>query len=226
VDAELISTASLARLPVFPLPKAVLFPGTVLPLHVFEPRYRQMIADALAGDKTIAIVLIKEGSDGADGQLEPQAPIHDVACAGRIIHADELEDGRYNILVQGAARVRLREELALEKPYRRFTAEIIERPGDAEQHSASRELARLQSCVLSLRTSVQESDAQLVEVLRSTSDPVLLADILSAAVIADAAVQQYLLSELDFAARLRTLIDALAEVMVRSGAPPKEAQMN
>ncbi len=220
-----MSSSTLARLPIFPLPKAVLFPGTVLPLHVFEPRYRQMVADALEGDRAIAIVLIEGGEAGDEVQTAP-APIHEVACAGRIIHADKLEDGRYNILLQGVTRVRLLEELPLDKPYRRFRAEPIAGPGDAELARASRELARLQSCVLSLRSSVQESDAQLVEVLRSTSDPVQLADILSAAVVSDVDLQQRLLAERDFATRVRTLIDVLAEVMVKTGEPPKELQMN
>jgi uncharacterized protein len=226
VDVESLSAAALECLPVFPLPKAVLFPGTVLPLHVFEARYCQMVADALAGEKAIAVVLLKPGPRGVDDAMSSSAEIHDVACAGRIIHADKLENGRYNILLQGVARVRLVNELSLLGGYRRFKSEIIERPNDRQLAAASRELARLQSCVLSLRTSVQKSDAQLVEVLRSTSDPVQLADILAAAVISDSEVQQYLLAQPDFAVRLRTLIDGLAEVMVKTGEPPKEARMN
>jgi Lon protease-like protein len=222
VDLEPLNLATLSHLPVFPLPRAVLFPGTVLPLHVFEPRYVDMVTDALAGDRTLAIVMLKDEA----AEAESAAPIHDVACAGRIIHADRLDNGRYNILLQGMHRVRLLEELPLERAYRRFRAEIIPRPSEAELVRASRELGRMQSCVLSLRSSVAESDEQLVEVLRSTPDPVQLADILSAAVVSDSALQQSLLAEADFQSRLKSLIDALADVMVRTGAPPREAQMN
>src|SRR5262245_18602117 len=104
-----------------------------------------MVADALEGDKTIAVVMLKPGPDGVEDVASATAPIFDVACAGHIIHGDELENGRYNILLQGHACVRLLEELPLERPYRRFRAEAIERPTEAELGRASRELARLQS---------------------------------------------------------------------------------
>ncbi len=222
MELEPINLATLSHLPVFPLPRAVLFPGTVLPLHVFEPRYREMVADALAGDRTLAVVMLKDEA----AEAERAAPIHEVACVGRIIHADKLDGGRYNILLQGMHRVRLLEELPLERSYRRFRSEIIPRPSEPELARASRELARMQSCVLSLRSSVAESDEQLVEVLRSTPDPVQLADILAAAVVSDSALQQALLAEPDIQARLRRLIDALAEVMARSPAPLRATQMN
>ncbi len=213
--------ATLRQLPVFALPSTVLFPGTVLPLHIFEPRYRRMVADVLAGDASLALVM--QRSDGPPGD-EPL--LHEVGCLGRIIHADELEGGRYNILLQGSHRVRLLEELPREKPYRRFRANIIERPSGRDLGCAAQELGRLQSCVLSLRQSLETRDEQLCEVLRSTSDPIQLADVLAAAVVSDCDLQQHLLACESFAERVRALIDALADVMVRTGEPPKEARMN
>jgi uncharacterized protein len=101
------------RIPLFPLPGVVLLPGTILPLHIFEPRYRAMVADALQGDRTIGMALLKPGQDS------PNAPprIYPVGGAGEIIEAEELEDGRYNILLEGRFRFRVLEEAPAD-PYR------------------------------------------------------------------------------------------------------------
>jgi Lon protease-like protein len=82
----------------FPLPNLVLIPKVVLPLHIFEPRYRQMTADALAGDRLIAMVLLKEGVEDA---YEAAPPIHTIACLGKIVDDQRLPDGRYHIVLRG-----------------------------------------------------------------------------------------------------------------------------
>lgn len=94
--------------PVFPLPEVVLFPEAVLPLHVFEPRYRALAKDAVAGDGWIVIALLKPGWEM---DYEGRPPIHDVACAGQIVHSEELPDGRWYLTLKGVVRVRLVEEL-------------------------------------------------------------------------------------------------------------------
>jgi Lon protease-like protein len=106
-------------LPLFPLPNVVLFPGIPLPLHIFEPRYRQMVADALAGDRRLGMVLLQPGWE-ADYAGRP--PIFPIGCSGVIVHASKLDDGRYNIVLNGVVRVRvIQEDHAL--PYRRATVE-------------------------------------------------------------------------------------------------------
>src|SRR3954464_5450973 len=87
----------------FPLPNLVLFPHVVQGLHVFEPRYRQMTADALAGDGLIALVQLKDGEDETAGR----PAIESVACLGRIVWHEELPDGRYNLRLQGLRRARV-----------------------------------------------------------------------------------------------------------------------
>jgi Lon protease-like protein len=221
VQSEPLPITAFEHLPVFVLPDVVLFPGTVLPLRVFETGYCNMVADALKGDRALAVVLRKTGLDACG-----QPALHDIAGAGRIIHADELPEGRYNILVHGLCRVRLTEEIQCNRGYRRFKATVVPPPDEHDLERAKQELAKLQSCVLSLRSSVAETDAQLVEVLRSTSDPLELADILAATLVSEPERQQYYLSAVDLRERLGNLIDALAEVMVRIGAPPKTAMMN
>ncbi len=109
--------------PVFPLPDVVLMPDQQLPLHIFEPRYRAMVRDALDGPGWILVVPIF-GDDE-----EPMPAIPSVATAGRIVARQLLPDGRYNILVEGSVRVRL-EELPFEAPYRRARVTPLAEPPD------------------------------------------------------------------------------------------------
>jgi Lon protease-like protein len=91
-------------IPIFPLPNVVLFPGVFLPLHIFEPRYREMVGDALEGDRVIGMVLLKpEGL----GDYEVQPPIYPVGCAGLITHVERLADGRFNIILRGLQKFRV-----------------------------------------------------------------------------------------------------------------------
>jgi uncharacterized protein len=108
------------RLPVFPLPNLVFFPKTYLPLHIFEPRYRQMIAETTLGGQCIAMALLKEGWE-PDYYGNP--PIYPTLCVGRIVSVQPLSDGRSNILLQGLERCEVDEE-HFDKPYREATIRI------------------------------------------------------------------------------------------------------
>jgi len=109
------------RIPLFPLPGVVLLPGTLLPLHIFEPRYRAMVADALAGGRTIGMAMLKTGWEMAPDD----PPIHAIGGAGEIVESEELEDGRYNILLRGQFRYRIVREETVETPYRMARVEEI-----------------------------------------------------------------------------------------------------
>lgn len=106
-------------IPLFPLPGVVLFPGTLLPLHVFEPRYRALVAHALESDRVIGMAMIS----ASEPELVPGLPaIRDFGGAGRIVEHEVLEDGRYNIILEGTFRFRIvREEPT--RPYRTATVE-------------------------------------------------------------------------------------------------------
>jgi len=99
-------------IPLFPLPGVALFPELPLPLHIFEPRYRTMLKDSLAGSRFIGIVQVKPGREG-----DP-SPIFSIGCAGRIEGVAELEDGRSNIVLRGVSRFSIDEELSEGRPYR------------------------------------------------------------------------------------------------------------
>jgi uncharacterized protein len=91
-------------IPIFPLPNAVLFPNVFMPLHIFEPRYRAMVADALADDRMIGMVLLKPGHET---EYEGRPPVFEIGCAGLITHSEPLPDGRFNIVLRGIEKFRV-----------------------------------------------------------------------------------------------------------------------
>jgi len=116
-------------IPLFPLPNVVLFPNVFLPLHIFEPRYRQMVADALHGDRIIGMVLLRPGFE-ADYQGRP--PIYAVGCAGVITHSQPLADGRYDIVLRGMEKFRIASE-DTSRPYRIGQVEPLAEPIPAQE---------------------------------------------------------------------------------------------
>jgi len=108
------------RLSIFPLTGAVLYPGLQLPLHIFEPRYRAMVTDALARDRRIGMIQPQRPED--------DAPLFTVGCVGKIADVEALEDGRFNLVLEGEARFRLIRELEVITPFRQIQAELLEDP--------------------------------------------------------------------------------------------------
>jgi Lon protease-like protein len=106
---------ALLRVPVFPLAGALLFPGGQLPLHIFEPRYRAMVRDALASDRLIAMVQPRD-------EKEPPA-LFEIGCIGRIGACDELDDGGFNLVLEGLSRFRIAREAEVDTPYRQVDAD-------------------------------------------------------------------------------------------------------
>jgi uncharacterized protein len=130
-----VTTPLPSPLPLFPLPDVVLFPHMPLPLHVFEPRYRKMTADAMAAHKTIGMVLLKPGWE-SDYYGRP--PVYPVGCAGVVEECRPLEDGRFNIRLKGVSRFRIVAEHDGE-PYRLATVEPLrDEPGDTAALEAAR----------------------------------------------------------------------------------------
>jgi len=122
-------------LPLFPLPDAVLFPKLALPLHIFEPRYRKMVKDALAGPGVIGMTLLRPGWQA---DYEGRPPVFPIGCAGRIEDCEPLPDGRFNLVLRGLTRFRILEEHAGE-PYRLARVEpLFDAPGDPRATTAAR----------------------------------------------------------------------------------------
>ncbi|HZU35776.1 MAG TPA: LON peptidase substrate-binding domain-containing protein [Gemmataceae bacterium] len=137
--AALTTFSGTVRL--FPLPNLVLFPGVVQGLHIFEPRYRQMMADALQADRLITLVLLQPGWEP---EYPGNPPIYPIACLGRIADVDQLPDGRYNLQLRGLIRVRLNEEItpaSSGKLYRQAQATLLP-DADPVPTSAQRQLRK------------------------------------------------------------------------------------
>jgi uncharacterized protein len=109
---------TVRRISIFPLPGAILFPGMQLPLHIFEPRYRDMIGDSLARDRMIGMVQPK-GQGG-------NPPLFEVGCLGRIGDVEAMEDGRYNVILEGLQRFTILKELEVTTTFRQVEAELWE----------------------------------------------------------------------------------------------------
>lgn len=110
----------MARISIFPLSGAVLYPGLQLPLHIFEPRYRALVSDALARDRLIGMVQPQRAVEGA--------PLFAVGCLGRIGEVEAMEDGRYNVILEGQSRFRILRELDVTTSFRQVEADLLPEP--------------------------------------------------------------------------------------------------
>lgn len=162
------STESLPEaIPIFPLPDATLFPNSTQPFHIFEERYRAMIADALVGDSIIGMVTLQPGFE-ADYDGRP--PVYTVGCAGRIVASERLADGRYNIVLRGITKFRILDE-DQSRLYRLADVEVIEEPPvDDVREELSQRRRQLEAAVLAAYPNAQLppsdlSDEALVDAL-------------------------------------------------------------
>jgi uncharacterized protein len=129
-------------IPIFPLPNAVLFPNVFMPLHIFEPRYRAMVSDALAGDRIIGMALLKAGFER---DYDGRPAIFPIGCAGVVTHSEPLPDGRFNIVLKGIEKFRVTSEDA-SKPYRLATIDSLpELMSDADRGELRRLRMRLET---------------------------------------------------------------------------------
>lgn len=118
------------RLSIFPLAGAILFPGLQLPLHIFEPRYRALVGDALVRDRRIAMIQPQRAVDGA--------PLYSVGCVGRVGEIEAMDDGRYNLILEGQSRFKVVRELDVATAFRQVEAELIEDDEDEALSFAQR----------------------------------------------------------------------------------------
>jgi Lon protease-like protein len=195
-------------LPIFPLPDVTFFPHTMLPLHVFEARYRAMITDALARDRKIAVVRLKPGFEAS---YAGKPPVFLVAGAGEIVSWERLATGRYNILVKGEWRVRIESELPTDTLYRIVTAQPlddVEPTGDV-----SPALARIRDLCGRLLQALDRPSDLLDAALAADQKPGVIADRIAAAVVPDPDLRQELLETREVARRLERLGGALQDLV-------------
>jgi Lon protease-like protein len=200
-----LTAAELERLPIFPLPNATLFPGVLLPLHVFEPRYRDMVRDALAGQKMLAVARLRPGYEP---QYEGRPPVHEVCGAGVIENHQLRSDGRYDIAVRGLSRVRIVVEHPPEHSYRLVRAErLVDAPSDPRVIAAFQ--AKLEPLWRRLAPHLPPPIRDLRAIVQGVDDASGYADRIAATIVVDPNEAQAVLEELDPAERVRMLIDRL-----------------
>jgi Lon protease-like protein len=190
--------------PVFPLPEVVLFPRTILPLHIYEPRYREMMADALAGARVISVALLRPGFEPL--YYTRRAPIHATIGVGQIVESEQVEDGNYNLLLRGVARARIVAEVP-DRAYRQARVEPVEAYcSSGTEHSGElrdelfHAIRRNRAIDPDLRRHwlrLRQADLALDE----------LTDLLAAGMPSEAELRQCLLDEADAATRATMLLD-------------------
>jgi uncharacterized protein len=212
-NLDAVVAAALPRLKIFPLPSAVLLPGTVLPLHIFEPRYREMVNDALATDRVLALAMLEPGHEA---EYAGRPPIRSVCGAGVIIQEEKLSGGRLNILLRGVARASILEEHPPERRYREAKAQLLEEI--PSQRPASLDLLRRFLFALAPRMSKDESTALLTAAARaeSASD---LADTAAAILLGDVQARQAMLETRETDRRIDALMAAASATLLQSTAP-------
>jgi Lon protease-like protein len=215
------------RFPIFPLPGVVLFPGTYLPLHIFEPRYRAMTEAALSGDEVIGMILIRPDGD----PMQLRAPIFDVGCAGRIAESERLADGRFNLLLHGERRFRVRHEIEAKSAFRTVDAELLADesfPGLAPEIQRRLVATRgeLEARMLELvRLTAPDSAPTLGERMRAL-DPILLQNALAFGLDCPTLEKQSLLEAADPLARCDLLLHLLSFRIAEARLPEGPKSIN
>ncbi|MEM8874059.1 MAG: LON peptidase substrate-binding domain-containing protein [Planctomycetota bacterium] len=206
------ATGLLENIPMFPLPRMVLLPKAVLPLHIFEERYRQMTADALEGEQLMVIGHLQEGFESVPDGIDP--PVFEHCCLGAIIDHRRLDDGRYNILVQGTERVRITREYESDtngKMYRRVDLKAVAQSKVfeidlADQREKLREIIDREPIA---GTPLQQ---QVLKLLDSPLPTAEVADVLAFEMVSDAVVKQAVLEERDVVRRVRRVVRHLTRM--------------
>ena len=201
-DRDLKDFYNASRL--FPLAGVVLFPHAILPLHIFEPRYRQMTEDALATDRLITIVQVRPSTEWSS-PTEP--PLEEFGCLGRIFKHERLPDGRFNFLLVGRKRVQLVRELFSPKLYRTSEIRVIEdiQPEATDEWHRSELIAKFRK----LSQGVLDPD---LDALFDTDLPLgVLTDIVAQALSLTPSIKQGLLGEARVARRAEELLRRIAE---------------
>jgi Lon protease-like protein len=214
------------EIPIFPLPNVVFFPHTLLPLHVFEPRYRQMLADCLAGERRLAVVLLKPGWEA---DYEGRPPVHTVAGAGEIARSKRRPDGRSDILLRGLGRIMIEEELPSPKPYRVARASWLDEVYPPRREEAlESHTERLRQMCAQLLSTLPQPVPRLVELLTDHDRPGTFVDRVTDLVVHDIEQRQRLLEENDVERRVTEAIGIVEELLRRMerGTPGTRARWN
>lgn len=210
-----ITPQHLEHLALFPLPNAVFYPQTTLPLHIFEPRYRALVSEALEDQLPLCIVRMLEPRAYDERNLQR---FHEVGCAGFIKHHQLMPDGRYNIIIEGMARVRIIEEIDSDRLYRVGRAQL--EPDTVEDRpQLDQLLTTLRGCVVGLQNDFARLSEAIARIMNNTSQPGTTADAIASIIIPEADTRQAFLEERRPEVRLSQVIERLGDLMLRAPNP-------
>lgn len=194
------------RLPLFPLPGVVLFPMTVLPLHIFEPRYRAMARHAIDGEKLIGMALL---APGWESDYEGRPAVHPMVCAGRLIHVAESPNGTFDILLEGLTRARVLSE----EPGGAFRVAKVEIVSEAHLATEDEGLwrQRLDMMLVQVAPEVAAPIRKVLGTLMNSQLPLgTILDLIAHALPAAAPAKQQVLEGADVEARARCVLELLS----------------
>ena len=195
----------------FPLPNVVLLPNTFLPLHIFEPRYRKLTRDVLAGDK----LLLMAFQLGGRARVRWPAAGGRVAGVGEMVLAQDLPDGRYNLVLRGRARVRIARELASDEPYRLVQAEELPDETPAQLVDLLDAETSLRALTVGLADALPEGGDLLKQVVAAQPTAAALVDVVASTLIADHRLRQRLLETTDVGRRIALVSSEVAGMTAR-----------
>ena len=207
-DLRPLTDAELEAIPVFPLPRVVFFPGSVLPLHLFEPRYRQMMEHCLSdGPMAMAVTML---APGWEDDYEGYPPIHAIAGAGRIVEHRRRSDGRFDLLLAGVHRVRLEELEGGDRPFRQARATVLP---DRVPEAASALLPQVRATAAAVVALIRETYPDFTLDIEADTPPGIVADRIADRLVSEPDVRQRLLEAEDVKVRLAVAADELLELL-------------
>jgi Lon protease-like protein len=216
------SLAAAGQVRLFPLPGLVMFPHVVQPLHIFEPRYCDLLEDALASDRLIAMVLLEPGWEQ---DYEGRPAIAPVACLGKIIAHERLPTGRHNILLRGLRRAAIRRELTSQRTFRQAEVDLLD---DFYPASGEKRRAKLQRQLVELARELLPDSAslhhELDELLAAQVSLGMLSDIFAFTLGFSTSVKQRLLTEWNVDRRASILTEKLTALSDRLKLPAEAAE--
>lgn len=201
--------AALAELPIFPLPNCVLLPGGLLPLHVFEPRYRELARDCLAGHHLMGVARLRPGFESS---YYGRPPVYDRFCVGRIICSEELPDGRFALVLRGVARVELARELETARSYRQVEARMLDATANSRPELGDH-YRRLVTLCDRLADELDQGGSQLRDLVRAFDDPGACADAIAAALVMDIDARQELVEACDPLVRIERTLGHVSQML-------------
>lgn len=211
MKVRVIRPENLREVPVFPLPGTVLLPRTLISLHVFEPRYRTMTEDCIEGHRLMVVAMVDPSKD-PDEHGRPA--IHPVAGLGALRRSVKLPDGRFNLVIEGLARVDIRTELPPDRVYRRAHARVLRDVVPDDSGSIAASLASVRALCSRAVADMKPEEASGIENLSQVEDPGQLADMVAAATMTDSLDRQQVLAETDVDKRLQIVAGALGAAMI------------